>query len=151
MTKELIAWLVVVSGILGVGMGSMVWAYRRPLGNRVLFPSPVPAPSMPVQDKARKQFEAGCEAFKRQRFVKAVEQFTQVMELEPNCAEAFHNCGLAYANLGTDGLAARALVKASEYYDRQGNKAGLDLVKQQLQQLAERPHQTGTTPQVAAE
>lgn len=150
MTKELMAWLVVVLGILGVGMGSMVWAYRRPLGN-VLFPVPVLEPSMPIQTKARSQFEAGCESFKRQRFVRAIEQFTRVMELEPNCAEAFHNCGLAYANLGTDGLAARALVKASEGYDRQGTKAGLDLVKQHLQQLAKRPRSTASSLPVAAE
>jgi hypothetical protein len=151
MTKELMAWLVVVLGILGVGMGSMVWAYRRPLGNRVLFPAPVPEPSVPIQDRARRQFEAGCEAFKQQRFVRAVERFTETMELEPNCAEAFHNCGLAYANLGTDGLAARALVKASDCYDQQGTKTGLELVKQHLQQLAERPQPAGSSPRFAAE
>lgn len=151
MTKELIAWLVVVLAILGGGMGSMVWAYRRPLGNRVLFPAPIAEPSVPVQEKARQKFDDGCKAFKRQRFVRAVERFTEVMELEPSCAEAFHNCGLAYANLGTDGLAARALVKASEYYDRQGNKTGLDRVKQQLQQVAQRSHQASSYPQVAAE
>lgn len=151
MTTQLIAWLVLVLGILGVGMGSMVWAYRRPLGNRVLFPQPISEPSMPMSEQARRQFDAGREAFARQRFVRAVERFTQVMEQEPNCAEAFHNCGLAYANLGTDGLAARALVKASECYDQQGTKAGLDLVKQHLQQLAERPEGVGTAPPVATE
>jgi hypothetical protein len=151
MTKELMAWMIVVSGILGLGMGSMVWAYRRPLGNRALFPTPIAEPSVPIADKARRKFDEGCEAFRRQRFVGAVERFTEVMELEPDCAEAFHNCGLAYANLGTDGLAARALVKASECYDRQGTKSGLDLVKQHLQQLAQRPQQTASSPQVAAE
>jgi regulator of sirC expression with transglutaminase-like and TPR domain len=58
--------------------------------------------------------------------------------LEPRCAEAFQNCGLAYANLGTDDLAAKALVRASEAYDQQGTKEGLDMVKQQLEQLAAR-------------
>jgi tetratricopeptide (TPR) repeat protein len=138
MTRELGVWLVVVLGILGLGMGSMLWAYRRPLGATALFLEPLVDLSMPVQAQARSAFEAGCATFRQERYGRAIAHFTQVVDLEPQCAEAFYNCGLIYANLGNDGQAVRALVKASELYDHQGTKAGLDLVKQALGQLATR-------------
>ncbi|MFQ4134968.1 hypothetical protein PGN35_001485 [Nodosilinea sp. PGN35] len=144
---ELAIWLSVVVAVLGFGMGVMVWAYRRPLGNSALFPAPVMDLSMPIGDEARTQFEAGCAAFAQGRYPIAIDQFTAVMTAEPDCAEAFHNGGLAYANLGTDGLAVQALLKASDLYDRQGTKPGLDLVKQQLEQIAGR---RGLSPRTVA-
>jgi tetratricopeptide (TPR) repeat protein len=135
---DLVIWLAVVITILGLGMGSMVWAYRRPLGNSALFPTPVVDLSTPVAAANRTQFEAGCAAFARGRYSSALDQFTAVMTAEPDCAEAFHNGGLVYANLGNDGLAVQALLKASDLYDRQDTKARLDLVKQQLEQIAGR-------------
>ncbi|MGB3136135.1 MAG: hypothetical protein WBG38_16660 [Nodosilinea sp.] len=144
---ELVIWLSVVLTILGFGMGSMVWAYRRPLGNSALFPAPIADLSTPVAGDARTQFESGCAVFAQGRYLDAIDEFRAVMEAEPNCAEAFHNGGLAYANMGTDGPAVQALLKASELYDRQGTKAGLDLVKQQLEQIAGR---RGLSPRTAA-
>ncbi len=138
MSSELIIWLTVVLGILGLGMGSMLWAYRRPLESTVLFPEPMREASLPLSDRARTQFQVGCEAFQRGRFNRALNEFTAVVEAEPTCAEALHNYGLACANLGNDGLAVQALVKASDLYDQQGTKAGLDHVKQDLKQLADR-------------
>lgn len=144
---ELVIWLSVVLAILGFGMGSMVRAYRRPLGNSALFPAPVTDLSTPLSAAARTQFEAGCTAFAQGHYPAAIDQFTAVMEAEPDCAEAFHNGGLAYANMGTDNLAVQALLKASDRYDHQGTKAGLDLVKQQLEQIAGR---RGLKPRTAA-
>ncbi|MBE9137648.1 hypothetical protein IQ254_10545 [Nodosilinea sp. LEGE 07088] len=135
---ELVIWLSVVLTILGLGMGAMVWAYRRPLGNSALFPTPVTELSVPISDGARAQFEAGCAAFAAGRYPAAIDQFTNVMVAEPDCAEAFHNGGLAYANMGTDSMAVQGLLKASDRYDRQGTKPRLDLVKQQLEQIAGR-------------
>lgn len=135
---ELVIWLSVVLAILGFGMGSMVWAYRRPLGNSALFPAPVTDLSTPMSESARAQFEAGCAGFAQGHYLDAIDEFRAVMAAEPGCAEAFHNGGLAYANMGTDGPAVQALLKASELYDQQGTKAGLDLVKQQLEQIAGR-------------
>lgn len=143
---ELVIWLSVVLTILGLGMGSMVWAYRRPLGNSALFPSPVMDLSTPLGDEVRAQFESGCAAFARGRYPAAIDQFTAVMVAAPTCAEAFHNGGLAYANMGTDSMAVQALLKASDLYDRQGTKPRLDLVKQQLEQIAGR---RGLTPRAA--
>ncbi|MBD1918032.1 MULTISPECIES: hypothetical protein [Cyanophyceae] len=144
---ELVIWLSVVLAVLGFGMGVMVWAYRRPLGNSALFPAPVMELSTPIGDDARSQFEAGCAAFAQGRYPAAIDQFTAVMVAEPDCAEAFHNGGLAHANMGTDGQAVQALLKASELYDRQSTKPRLDLVKQQLEQIASR---RGLKPSTAA-
>ena len=155
MSTELITWLVVVLGILGFGMGSMLLAYRRPAGATVLFPAPVTDLSAPVADQARALFEAGVADFERGRYPQAIGQFSQVMELEPACAEALHNGGLAYANLGNDNLAVQALLQASDRYDQQGTKAGLDRVKYALEQVAARQahlraKQTQTQPDRAA-
>jgi Flp pilus assembly protein TadD len=103
--------------------------------------------SAPLGDRARAQFEAACAAFAQGRYPAAIDQFIAVMVAAPDCAEAFHNGGLAYANMGTDGLAVQALLKACDLYDRQGTKAGLDLVKQQLEQIAGRQ---GLSPRSAA-
>ena len=81
------------------------------------------------------------------RYPAAIDQFIAVMVAAPDCAEAFHNGGLAYANMGTDGLAVQALLKACDLYDRQSTKAGLDLVKHQLEQIAGRQ---GLNPRSAA-
>ncbi len=144
---EFVIWLSVVFGVLGLGMGAMVWAYRRPLGQSALFPTPVITLSTPLSDQNRAQFEAGCAVFAQGRYPAAIDQFIAVMVAAPDCAEAFHNGGLAYANMGTDGLAVQALLKACDLYDRQGTKAGLDLVKQQLEQIAGRQ---GLSPRSAA-
>ncbi len=138
MSTELLTWLVVVLGILGFGMGSMLVAYRRPAGATVLFPAPVTELSIPVTEQARTMFQAGIDAFERGRYAQAIGQFSQVVALEPTCAEALHNGGLAYANLGNDNLAVSALVQASDYYTQQGSKAGLDRVKYALEQVAAR-------------
>ncbi|MEB3291062.1 MAG: hypothetical protein VKI82_14185 [Leptolyngbya sp.] len=141
MSTELMTWLVVVLGILGFGMGSMLVAYRRPLGVTALFPAPIADLSLPLGDRARALFQAGIDAFERGRYAQAIGQFSQVMELEPACAEALHNGGLAYANLGNDNLAVQALLQASDRYDQQGTKAGLDRVKYALEQVAARQTQ----------
>lgn len=138
MSTELVTWLVVVLGILGFGMGSMLVAYRRPWGLTALFPAPVAELSLPLGDQSRALFQAGIDAFERGRYVQAIDQFSQVIALEPACAEALHNGGLAYANLGNDNLAVQALLQASDHYDQQGTKAGLDRVKYALEQVAAR-------------
>lgn len=140
MSTELISWLVVVLGILGFGMGSMLVAYRRP-GGTALFPAPVVDLSAPLGEAARTSFQRGLEAFERGRYAQAIGQFSQVVALEPGCAEALHNGGLAYANLGNDTLAVQALVQASDHYQQQGTKPGLDRIKYALEQVAARQAQ----------
>lgn len=144
MTLEFGIWLVVVLGILGLGMGSMVQAYRRPLKNVVLFPVPLSQSSQSLSETTQAEFAAGCRAFTLGQFPRAIEAFTTVIEREPACGEAVHNVGLAQANLGNDGLAVRALLQASGQYDQQDNRPGFDQVKRQLEQLAERRRGMGT-------
>ncbi|MBD2427775.1 tetratricopeptide repeat protein [Phormidium sp. FACHB-1136] len=138
MSTELITWLVVVLGILGFGMGSMLVAYRWPAGATVLFPAPVTELSIPMTEQARTLFQAGIDAFEQGRYAQAIGQFSEVIALEPTCAEALYNGGLAYANLGNDNLAVQALLQASDRYNQQGTKAGLDRVKYALEQVAVR-------------
>lgn len=141
MSTELITWLVVVLGILGFGMGSMLVAYRRPPGATVLFPAPVRELSVPMTDRARESFQAGVQAFEAGRYAQAIDQFSQVIALEPTCAEALYNGGLAHANLGNDNRAVQILVQASEGYHQQGTQAGLERVKYALGQVAARQNQ----------
>lgn len=135
---EFWVWLAVVLTILGGGMGTMVLAYRRPLQNLALFDAPVEPPSLPLGDVARGRFERGCGAYQQGKYAEAIDGFIAVLQAEPACAEAFHNCGLAYANLGSDDLAVRALLKAETCYDQQGTRPGIDLIKAQLKQIAAR-------------
>jgi hypothetical protein len=138
MVTDLITWFTVVMAVVGGSMGFMVWVYRRPLENRALFLEPVTTLSMPLSSTARQTFEAGCRAFQSGQFSSAIKTFMKVSKAEPTCGEAYQNYGLAQANLGIDDLAAKALVKASDIYAQQGNRVGLELVKQQLERLAER-------------
>ena len=50
----------------------------------------------------------------------------------PNCAEAWHNVGLAYANVSDNNRAIRSLLKASDAYNKQDTKSGVDRLKQDL-------------------
>lgn len=134
----LVVWIVVVAAILGIGMGAMVIAYVRPLGRQILFPQPMTTVSVPITSAAATYFQTGCEVYARQRFRQAMDWFSQVIELESTCAEALHNRGLAAANLKEDQLAVRDLLQASQLYDRQLNKSGVDQVKQHLEQIAAR-------------
>ncbi|HIK43634.1 MAG TPA: tetratricopeptide repeat protein [Leptolyngbyaceae cyanobacterium M65_K2018_010] len=111
---------------------------------------PVEVPSVPLGDRTRDQFLRGCQAYRQGQYARALAQFTAVVESEPACAEAVYNYGLACANLGNDGLAVQALVKASDLYAAQDSKAGLDQVKQTLAQLAAQPGQAGAVEQTRA-
>lgn len=133
-----IVWLVLVAGILGGGMGTMAWYYRRPLRNAVLFPAPVDQLSSPISGAGRQQFDQGCEQFRLGRFPRALEHFIAAAEKDPTCAEALHNCALAHANLGNDNYALRGFLKAEALYDRQGSKDRIDAIKAELEQLKQR-------------
>ncbi|PSN18888.1 hypothetical protein C7271_10140 [filamentous cyanobacterium CCP5] len=133
-----IVWLVLVGTILGGGMGTMAWYYRRPLRNSVLFATPVDDLSVPLKETARRQFDQGCEQFRLGRFPRALEHFIAAAEQQPDCAEALHNCALAHANLGNDNYALRGFLKAEALYDRQGSKERIDAIKAELEQLKQR-------------
>ncbi|MEL6603224.1 MAG: tetratricopeptide repeat protein [Cyanobacteria bacterium J06614_10] len=134
MPTSLIA-IAIVSGITLFAIVTMVRAYRRPI-TEIPFPnSVIEATSLPLSDSARQQFVAAVGTFKAGDYRGALDRLAQVAESEPNCAEAFHNLGLAYANLGDNDKALRSLLKASAAYDQQGTKAGVERIKQDLERL----------------
>ncbi|MFZ4639214.1 MAG: tetratricopeptide repeat protein [Nodosilinea sp.] len=143
---ELAIWLVMVVTVLGLGMGSMLWAYRRPLGTEPLFRAAMTSTSLPLSHRAQEQFEKGCGAFQQGRYTAAIAAFNRTLQREPGCAEAWHNSGRCQANLGQDGLAVEAFLQASDRYNQQGTRVGLDAVKQDLVALAQRHPQSGAEP-----
>jgi len=133
-TNALVA-LALIIGLTGFAIGSMVQAYKKPIDD-IPFPNEaINQPSLPLSQTCLALFISGVGTYKAGDYRKAKDQFTQVLEQEPNCAEAFHNLGLAYANIGDNDKALRSFLKASDAYDQQNTKEGLDLIKQHLQTL----------------
>ncbi len=130
-----IVWFVVVFGIAGFAISSMLSAFRRPI-EQVPFPDTViDQPSIPLAETAMVAFMGAVGTYRAGDYRQAIEQLTPVVEQEPNCAEAWHNIGLAYANVGDNNKAVRSLLKASDAYDKQGTKSGIDRIKQDLEAL----------------
>ncbi|MBE9060727.1 tetratricopeptide repeat protein [cf. Phormidesmis sp. LEGE 11477] len=132
---NLLVWIAVVLGIAGFAVFSMVSAYRRPI-DQVPFPnSVVETSSIPLSTAAQTLYIAAVGTYRAGDYRGAIEQFTELLNQEPNCAEAFHNLGLAYANVGDNNKAVRSLLKAGDAYDQQGTKEGLEQIKQTLEKL----------------
>lgn len=128
-------WAVVVLGIGGFAIASMVSAFRKPISQTPFPNNPIQEPSIPLTDSAASAFIAAAATHRAGDYRKAIEQLTPVVAQEPNCAEAWHNIGLAYANVGDNNKAVRSLLKASDAYDKQGTKAGIDRIKRDLEIL----------------
>lgn len=150
-TLNFAIWATVVLGATSFAVISMVSAYRKPI-TQVPFPpsasksapdsvansaanSVIEQPSLAISNAALADFTSAVSTFKATDYRGAIDQFTVVLDQEPNCAEAFHNLGLAYANIGDNDKALRSLLKASDAYDKQNTKSGLDRIKQDLQTL----------------
>ena len=130
-----IIWAVVILGIAGFSIGSMVNAYRQPISQAPFPNAAIDQPSTPLASATLAIFVGAVGTYKAGDYRGAIEQFTQVVEQEPGCAEAWHNMGLAYANIGDNNKAVRSLLKASAAYDQQDTKAGIDRIKQELEVL----------------
>lgn len=128
-------WAIVVLGIGGFAIGSMISAFRKPIGQTPFPDSTLKESSIPLSEPAAGSFIAAAQTHQAGDYRKAIEQLTPVVEQEPNCAEAWHNIGLAYANVGDNNKAVRSLLKASDAYDKQGTKAGIDRIKSDLEIL----------------
>ncbi len=137
-TPNFLIWAAVVIGATSFAVGSMVSAYRKPI-EQVPFPEGViDQPSIAVSTEALNVFVGAVGTYKAGDYRGAVEQFTEVLGKEPNCAEAFHNLGLAYANIGDNDKALRSLLKAGDAYDKQGTKEGIEQIKRELKALKEK-------------
>jgi tetratricopeptide (TPR) repeat protein len=132
-------WLGVITLVGGLGMVFLLRAYRGNGSKAPKFNQPLPIAQLPTGtadlELAAKAFAKGNAAFGTGRYRWAADQYAQALQAAPNWAEAYHHRGLAVANLGQTGEAAQDLAKAANLYLDGDNLAGLELVRQQLQQL----------------
>ena len=137
-SSNFLIWAIAVLAVLGIGVGSIAITYFRPLGSSIVFADPIPAPDPSLLANAAKPFQQGCEAFQAGQYRRAITAFSQVLEADPACAEAFHNRGRGQANLGDNTRSVRDLLAAGERYDQQGSKVGVDRVKEDMERIAAR-------------
>ncbi|WP_449421025.1 tetratricopeptide repeat protein [Phormidium nigroviride] len=139
---NLITLCIVIAAVLGIGLGAMTWAYLGKGSISVLFQEPISSlPQLPATDagsKAGVYFQQGIDAYKLGNYRQAAEQFNQAIELVSNLAEAYHNRGLAFANLRSDDDAVTNLLKASELYQEQNHGEAIALIKQNFEALKKR-------------
>ena len=137
-----IALCVAIVVVLGIGVGVMTWAYVGKGSISLLFQEPISSlPELTATEagnKAAVYFQQGIESYKSANYRQAVEQFNQAIQLVSSLAEAYHNRGLAFANLRSDGDAVADLLKASELYQEQGKGEGIAIIKQNLKALKQR-------------
>lgn len=137
-----IALSVIVVAVLGIGLGTMTWAYFGKGSISVLFKEPIlSSPEFPATDagsKASVYFQEGIEAYQSGNYRKAKDKFSSALQLVSTWAEAYHNRGLACANLRSDDDAVANLISASEFYQQQGNRFAIDIIKQNLVALKQR-------------
>lgn len=134
-TLNFAIWATIVIGATSFAVISMVSAYRQPITQAPFPDSVLDQPSLAISNTALTQFVGAVGTYKAGDYRGAIDQFTEVLNQEPSCAEAFHNLGLAYANIGDNDKALRSLLKASDAYDKQDTKAGLNRIKQDLKTL----------------
>ena len=136
-----IALSVIVVAALGIGMGTMTWAYSGKGSISVLFKEPIlnsqDFPATDAGSKAAVYFQQGIEAYQSGNYRKAQDKFTSAIQ-QVSTAEAYHNRGLIFANLRSDGEAVADLIRASELYQQQGNVQAIDTIKQNLAALKQR-------------
>lgn len=139
--NNFIALSVIVVAALGIGVGTMTWAYFGKGSISVLFKEPIlNLPEFPATDsgsKAAVYFQQGIEAYQSGNYRKAKDKFTSALE-QVATAVAYHNRGLVFANLRSDGEAVADLIRASELYQQQGNESAIDTIKQNLAALKQR-------------
>ncbi len=140
--NNFIALSVIVVAALGIGVGTMTWAYFGKGSISVLFKEPILSlPEFPATDagsKAAVFFQQGIEAYQSGNYRKAQDNFTSALEEISTLAEVYHNRGLVFANLRSDGEAVADLIRASELYQEQGNGSAIDTIKQNLAALKQR-------------
>ena len=137
-TTNFLIVFIAITVVAGVGIGSMIWAYVGAGSRAVLFKEPILNIVSDQKNEALQQFQQGIIAFREGRYLAAIEQFTQVIQLDSTLAEVYHDRGLAFANLRRDDDASFNLVKASELYLERGDRASVTIVKQNLEALKAR-------------
>ncbi|MGF1479200.1 MAG: hypothetical protein ACFB4I_06880 [Cyanophyceae cyanobacterium] len=137
-TTNFLAWLTCVTLVGGFGLGTMIWAYKGSGSTAILFPQPVAVPPSLLPVELKNTFERASSAYTSGDFQAAAEEFSRVIQSAPTLAQAYHNRGLAFANLRQDNEAASNLARAGEIYAQHENSAGIEAVKQNLMTLKAR-------------
>lgn len=127
--------IALVVSLTGFAITSMVRAYQKPILDIPFPDAAIDEPSLPLSQSAQTIFISAVSTYKAGDYRRAIDLCKATLEQEPNCAEAFHNMGLAYANIGDNDKALRSFLKAGDAYDKQETKAGIERIKQDLKTL----------------
>ena len=130
-----LTWFVCIGLIASIGIGTMIYAYRGQGTISVLFIQPI---SISSEAGAAINFKQGCEAFQAGNYQQAINKFTEVIQNNSNIAQAYHNRGLAFANLRQDDESVANLLQAAELYLQEGNQKAIAIVKKNLELLKAR-------------
>lgn len=125
-------WAVVVFGIAGFAIASMISAFRTPIAVLPFPDTVIDMPAVPLSEAVMADFTHSVATYKKGNYQGAIVQMMQVVEQAPSCAEAWHNIGLAYANIGDNDKAVRSFLKASDAYNQHKTQSGLERLKQDL-------------------
>ncbi|MGB3508794.1 MAG: hypothetical protein WBA93_06040 [Microcoleaceae cyanobacterium] len=120
--------------ITGIGIGTMIYAYRGKGSISILFTKPISTATL-IPPEAAENFQQGCEAYQIGNYQQAISKYTEALQNNATIAEAYHNRGLAFANLRQDDESVENLLKAGELYILQDNQEALGIVKQNLEVL----------------
>ena len=139
---NLLAVCIIIVTVLTIGFGSMTWAYLGKGSISVLFQEPISSltklPATPAGNQASIYFQQGIDAYNSGKYRRAIERFNQAIQEVSSFAEAYHNRGLAFANLRSDDEAVANLIKASELYHAQDQDETIFIIKQNLEDLKKR-------------
>ncbi|MCL2923624.1 MAG: hypothetical protein MGF17_03090 [Trichodesmium sp. MAG_R04] len=130
-----LTWFICIGLIASVGIGTMIYAYRGQGTISVLFTQPI---SISLEAEAAVNFQQGCEAFQVGNYQQAIKKFTEVIQNNSNIVQAYHNRGLAFANLRQDDESVANLLQAAELYLQEGNQPAIAIVKKNLELLKAR-------------
>ena len=130
-----LTWFVCIGLMASVGISAMIYAYRGQGTISVLFTQPILISS---QTEATVMLKQGCEAFQAGNYQQAINKFTETIQSNSNMAVAYHNRGLAFANLRQDDESVANLLQAAELYLQEGNQQAIAIVKKNLELLKAR-------------
>ncbi|WP_426561435.1 tetratricopeptide repeat protein [Dapis sp. BLCC M172] len=132
-----LTWLIFFGLITSIGIGAMIYAYRGQGSISVLFTEPISKSEL-IPPEAAVNFQQGCEAFQLGNYQQAINNFTEAIQNNSNIAEAYHNRGLAFANLRQDDESVANLLQAGQLYLQEGNQEAIAIVKKNLESLKAR-------------
>ncbi|NEP81661.1 MAG: tetratricopeptide repeat protein [Okeania sp. SIO3C4] len=143
-TANFLTWLLFFGLISGIGIGAMIYAYRGKGSISVLFTKFI-STSSSITSEAEVDFQQGCEAFQKGNYQQAINKFTEALKNNSTIAEAYHNRGLAFANLRQDDESVENLLQAGELYIEQKNQDAMMILKKNLELLKARKEASAAT------